>query len=426
MSLRALIVPRIAERLTGEALQTRRRRAAEARRRARREPHTVDYFHQADDPYSCLVAQILPHLAARYDIALRCHLVSAPQDWAAPERARLQAWSRADAQVLARRAGLRFQDPGSQPSVQRLAQAEVALAAALVGGAFVSEAGPVSEALWLGADLPGGQGDAALAKAEGDAKRAGLGHYLGGMFHYGGEWYWGVDRLHYLEDRLAGLGARRAGAPATSIFPPPQTPAADAAPGKGGDLHYYLSFRSPYTWIAAQRVKALADALGLELKLRFVLPMVMRGLPVPRAKRTYIMHDAAREARRAGVPFGRICDPVGRPVERGYSLLPWAIEQARGYEFCLAFMRATWSQGVDAGSDAGLRRIVEAAGLDWRAARPLIGDNGWRKVAEANRQELMSLGLWGVPSFRFNDVCAWGQDRLWVIEDAIRAQRMGS
>ena len=70
-----------------------------------------------------------------------------------------------------------------------------------------------------------------------------------------------------------------------------------------------------------------------------------------------------------------------------------------------------------------MRRIVEAAGLDWRVALPLIGNDGWRDEAEANRQELMALGLWGVPAFRFNDVSAWGQDRLWVIEDAIRAAR---
>ena len=159
------------------------------------------------------------------------------------------------------------------------------------------------------------------------------------------------------------------------------------------------------------------------MKLRFVLPMVMRGLPVPAAKRNYIILDAAREARRAGVPFGRVADPVGRPVERGYSLLPWAIEQGRGYEYCLAFMRGVWSQGIDAGSDGGMRRIVEATGLSWQSARSLIGDDAWRAQAEANRVELTSLGLWGVPGFRFNDVSAWGQDRLWVIEDAIRATR---
>jgi 2-hydroxychromene-2-carboxylate isomerase len=86
-------------------------------------------------------------------------------------------------------------------------------------------------------------------------------------------------------------------------------------------------------------------------------------------------------------------------------------------------MRAVWSQGVDAGTDNGLRSIVEEAGLSWRLARPLIGTEGWREQAEANRKELTALGLWGVPCFRFEDTAVWGQDRLWVIEDAIRARR---
>ena len=33
----------------------------------------------------------------------------------------------------------------------------------------------------------------------------------GAMFHYGGEWYWGVDRLYLLERRLAELGKENVG-----------------------------------------------------------------------------------------------------------------------------------------------------------------------------------------------------------------------
>ncbi len=36
-----------------------------------------------------------------------------------------------------------------------------------------------------------------------------LKHYSGAMFYYGQEWYWGVDRLHYLEQRLSELGVDR-------------------------------------------------------------------------------------------------------------------------------------------------------------------------------------------------------------------------
>ncbi len=425
MSVRSFLISRIAERITSAERLEKARAGFERRRQASGEPHRVDYFHQAGDPYSCLLAQVLPKLAARYDIELRCHLVSAPPDWAAPEREKLDAYSRLDAQRLAARAGLLFADPGVQPSQPRLAQAEAALVRSLRAGTFIADAASISTALWSGTALPASTEDASAPKAAGDAARAKLGHYLGGTLHYGGEWYWGLDRLHYLEERLSALHARKADAPGDAIYPQPVSPAPDASPSLRADaseLHFYLSFRSPYTYLAAARVKALADAYGVALRLRFVLPMVMRGLPVPPAKRNYITLDAAREARRVGVPFGRVADPVGRPVERGYSLLPWANAQGRGYDFCLAFMRSVWSEGIDAGSDAGLRSIVESAGLDWRKAQPRIGNDDWRAEAETNRQELFGLGLWGVPCFRFGETTAWGQDRLWVIEDAIRGQ----
>jgi len=154
----------------------------------------------------------------------------------------------------------------------------------------------------------------------------------------------------------------------------------------------------------------------------------MRGLPVPPAKRLYIALDTQREAEDAGVPFGRICDPVGRPVERCFSLYPWARERGRAAELLLEFMRAAWSQGVDTGTDAGMRLAVERAGLDGREAQERI-DRGeeWRDELEANRAEMFALGLWGVPSFRVRgggapDYSTWGQDRLWRVEEEIRGR----
>lgn len=423
MSLKTAIQSRIAVCLTREArLQNERARVERARRR-NGQPHVVDYFHQADDPYSHLAVQGMRLLAQRYDVEFRPYLIGPAPDWAAPERERLSTYARLDAARLAQRAGFRFVDPGAQPPPEHVAPVEAALASALSSGAFLEEAVDLGERLWSGSPVSprGSAAEAEVAKAEGARRRAALGHYLGAMIHYGGEWYWGLDRLHYLEARLAELGARKAGAPDAPIY-------LEGLPARAGErgggarpvLEAFLSFRSPYTWIALARARAVADACGAELLLRPVLPMVMRGLPVPPQKRMYILMDAAREARRLGVSFGRIADPVGRPVERGYSLFPWARSQGRGYEYCNAFMEAVWSQGVDAGSDAGLRRIVEAAGLSWSEARLIVGNNDWRPEMEANRKAMFELGLWGVPSFRAGDVVTWGQDRLWVMEEALR------
>jgi 2-hydroxychromene-2-carboxylate isomerase len=158
--------------------------------------------------------------------------------------------------------------------------------------------------------------------------------------------------------------------------------------------------------------------------------MVMRGLPVPREKQLYITLDTKREAEDAGVAFGRVCDPVGRPVERCFSLYPWARERGRAFELLRSFTQAAFTEGVDAGSEAGLRSVAERAGLSWQEAHEHLDREGWRDELEANRKQLFALGLWGVPSFRLlgrpgePDYSTWGQDRLWRVEQEIR-RRLG-
>ena len=148
--------------------------------------------------------------------------------------------------------------------------------------------------------------------------------------------------------------------------------------------------------------------------------MVMRGLAVPKNKRMYISLDAAREARRLNVPFGRLCDPVGKPTERGLAVMPLAEARGLGQAYVLSFMQGVWAEGLDAGSDKGLRQITTRAGLAWPEVCAALQDDAWRLTAEANRVEMLNLGLWGVPSFKVGDTAVWGQDRLAAVEMALR------
>ena len=372
MSLKSYIVPRVAQKLLGEGRLNKRRAKFERERLMNDEAHKIEFFHDPSDPYSQLLEKVLPQLTENYKIELISHLVSPPDETAAPERDKLIEYSKMDAMRLAKKAGIDFHIRDRPPATNTIVS---------------------------------------------DTRRKKLGHYLGGTLYYGGEWYWGLDRLHYLESRLTQLGARKEGA-GGPIYEPPSKPIDSG--DTGAELHWYVSFRSPYTAIVRDRVKTLADAYGAELKIHMVLPMVMRGLPVNPAKKKYIPFDTAREARRLGVAFGKIMDPVGKPVERGYSLIPWAREQGKDYDFVNAFLTSVWSEGVDAGSDSGLRKIVERAGLDWSEAKGILGNEDWRAIEKTNRLEMMERGIWGVPSFRVGDTITWGQDRLWVIEHALQ------
>ena len=373
MSIKSLIIPRIASKILSRQTRDKKRARFERARIEAGEDHIVEFFHDPSDPYSQLLEKVLPALTERYKINLLTHLVGPPDAGAAPEREKLAEYSKMDTMRLAKKAGVDFRIEERTPA----ANTTVA-----------------------------------------DARREKLGHYLGGTLYYGGEWYWGLDRLHYLEERLMDMGLRHGGNGRNFIYAPPQVPS--GLDRTNADLHWYLSFRSPYTAIVRDRVKSLADAYGAKLKIRFVLPMVMRGLPVPKAKKKYIPLDTAREARRLGVDFGRVLDPVGRPVELGYSLLSWSREHGREYEYVQGWLKAVWAEGIDAGSKSGIQKIVERAGLNWNEAKDILGNEDWRDEAEANRQEMMEYGIWGVPSFRVGDTTTWGQDRLWVIEHALQ------
>ena len=215
------------------------------------------------------------------------------------------------------------------------------------------------------------------------------------------------------------MQARARGADDGALFPPSEDLREPLRIAQPPAIDFYFSLRSPYSAIVTPRVFELARRTGARVRLRYVLPMVMRGLPVPRDKSRYIAHDTAREARLRGIPFGRLNDPVGRPAQRGIALIPLAERKGLGQEYLLSFMHGVWAQGLDAGSDRGLRTIAQRAGLRWDEALEALREVAWRDEAEANRKELFALGLWGVPSFRVGDTAVWGQDRLWAVQDAL-------
>ena len=423
------LTSRIMTKLSTPARMDARHRAAEKQRRKLGAPHRVEYFHQVDDGYSHLAAQMLAPLVARYDIELHCHLVRAPEGKNVAEPELLARLSRYDSHWIAEGFGLVFPDHPDAPDAHSLALATRILATQS-SECFVERAAAVGAALWADdhtalermASEWGASADAeALAAVEaGTARRRVLKHYSGAMFHYGGEWYWGVDRLSHLEQRLARFGADRE--PGTPLLAPKPDTVLPASRDNGDfTLELYASLRSPYTAVIFDRAVAWAREAGVTLALRPVLPMVMRGVPATREKGLYIFADAAREARLAGVPYGHFYDPIGNPARRCYALYPWADSQGKGVELCSSFLRHAFALGVNTNTARGLKKVVKAAGLDWSEARTHLEDSDWEALLEENRQTMYAAGLWGVPSFRLLDatgqplLSVWGQDRLWLV-----------
>jgi 2-hydroxychromene-2-carboxylate isomerase len=184
-------------------------------------------------------------------------------------------------------------------------------------------------------------------------------------------------------------------------------------------VDFFFSFRSPYSYLAGPRAFALPERFDIELAFRGVIPMVMRGQSVPREKGLHTLRDVAREARRLGMPFGRIHDPLGQGAIRCLIVSEHAVDVGRERDFVIAASRAIWGEAVNVASDEGLRPICERAGLAWDACRTALKDPAMMARVEANTDALGKLGHWGVPVFVLRGELFWGQDRIEDLEVAL-------
>ena len=436
VSLKSILRSRLVTFLFSARTRAFKRRWAERRRRLSGKPHTVIIFLELDDPYSYLLSRHIPDLQSRYDVELEIHLTQALGEEYRPHADMLAVYAEQDCARLAREMGIPFLDKGKAPPVEHRRALIDALAGSEQQASFDED---VLEAIGLywrgdtegvarrlsGAELSG-EGDLLLQRNQELLAR--LGHYNAAMINYAGEWYWGVDRLHYLTDRLDALGVRKADAAASTVASvrqlaqislpvSPPSSAKDLPP-----LELFYSMSSPYSYLALQRVCDIADAFGLTLKIRPVLPMVMRGMQVPRAKLLYIAADVTREAEQFDVPFGRFSRPLGVGAERCLATVSYALGEKKERDFLLYAGAAIWAQAVDVASDKGLRKITGRTGLFWPDVKAAIEADDWRQMAEENRAAMMASGCWGVPTLRLGEFTVWGQDRLWLLVRHIEEQ----
>ena len=408
-----------------------KRTLAELRRRLTFKKRVVHVFLQIDDPYSYLLSYYLVYVTKPYNkVEFKFYLCQALRGEFMPQPGMLAEYAVNDCRLLAQEFGVPFLDIGDAPAVEYRRPLLDFLAGEHEDEEFAQILTKALAVYWRG-DAEGAARLIGRSQSEQDATNVlvgknqlllrKLGHYNCAAMYYAGEWYWGVDRLPYLIERLDGNGLNRFKEPVPELqsleqakqlnLPATVPAAAEELPA----LEMFYSFRSPYAYLALTRIFKIVDAFGLKLEVRPVLPMVMRGLSVPKSKLIYIAHDANREAARLEVPFGNIADSLGEGAERCIAAFYYAQDQGKGRNFLYIVGQAIWSKGIDVATDEGMQIVAKRAGLFWPDLKEALDDDDWRSNVEANREALTEIGLWGVPSFKIGEVALWGQDRDWLL-----------
>lgn len=425
------IKPYLIQALLSEFIVELKRKYADKKRIKNNSTHQVTVYLAIDDPYSYLLLQTLAELKDRYSLEydFRTVLNKPTAMYPAPEMWTDNAFQ--DGVFLAELYQLVF--PAQPPKISQQ-QKFIATAQLLhyeLQPGYLAKALETFSSYWQeDNDTLASLIDPVIQShsecyqqhlLSNEAMLKHHGHYQSAMLHYGGEWYWGIDRLQYLEKRLNDL---QPSADQKILFNQTHNiqqsdNALPVANDEKSPLIIYWSIRSPYSYIGLLRAKRLAAHFQVPLVVKPILPMVMRRMLVPKAKRMYILQDVNREATALDIPFGKVADPLGKGVERCYALFDYANAKQLGIEFLLTYAQAVWSKGICSETDAGLKHIVEMSGLNWFEAKQYLDDNSWKTWAQNNLLALYQQNKWGVPSFSYENTTVFGQDRLLQIQHAI-------
>lgn len=401
----------------------------------------LTYAFDLEDPWSYLGAQVLARLVEHYQVPFSILPISRPAQDVVPAGDLRDAYAVRDAQELAAYYDLEF--PGKKTADSGLAlRAACGLVRELPARDRLVAALDFAKGVWssdgklIAATLGRTGAESTMAVppllASSYAELRKRGHYLGGMLSYRGIWYSAVDRVEALERALAADTGRPV-ANVLRVRPEAERGPLRLATDKNRptlQLEVWFSFRSPYSYLALEQLEQAVAGSSIPVVLRPIAPMVERGHTLIAAKRNYLLQDAKRQADRLGVPFGEVCDPLGKGVEAclaiSHHLLRQAASPDEGYRALLAFarsaMRGIWAEARDVAQYVDLRAVCERAGLPWAEASRWVAEEreAGAKLAAANAADLTAIGLWGVPTFRVGDLWLWGQDRLPILTDRLR------
>ncbi len=196
----------------------------------------------------------------------------------------------------------------------------------------------------------------------------------------------------------------------------------------------YFSFRSPYSYLAIGRYRALTEIYDVEINLRPVYPLAIRQPDFFERNHPnwlgYTFRDMVRVAQFHSIPFA---PPRPDPIMQDMATRKIAEEQphifrltrlgqaaarrGKGLVFAEEATRLIW--GGTAGWNEG-NHLVDAAaraGLDFAELEAETVTDAEALDAEiaANQQALEASGHWGVPTLVFDGEPFFGQDRIEMV-----------
>ncbi len=196
------------------------------------------------------------------------------------------------------------------------------------------------------------------------------------------------------------------------------------------ELSFYFDFSSPFAYLGATQIDALAQRAGARLHYRpFLLGALFKAVGTPNVplftmsepKRRHVGLDLHRWADHYGVPFrfpSRFPMNTVKPLRMVLQL-----SEAEMPRLVHPIFAAYWAEDRDISDDATLVELANRAGFEGEALLAGTSRDEVKQKLFAATDEAVKAGVCGVPSFLVGDLLFWGQDRLLFVEKALAGWR---
>ena len=188
-------------------------------------------------------------------------------------------------------------------------------------------------------------------------------------------------------------------------------------------IDFYFDFSSPYGYLAARRIEALAAKYDRTVNWRpFLLGVVfkqtgMAPLTQIPIKGDYAKRDFERSARFYGIAF-RLPPVFPIASQAPARIVLWA--KARGpalvAKLVLALYEAYFRDGLDISNPDVAAEIAGKAGVDRVAARACIDDPAIKDLLKREVEQAIQAGVFGSPFVVVDGESFWGHDRFDQLE----------
>lgn len=188
-------------------------------------------------------------------------------------------------------------------------------------------------------------------------------------------------------------------------------------------IDFYFDFSSPYGYLAAMRIDALAAKyartavwrpilLGPAFKASGNAPLI--GQPL---KGDYARRDLVRTAAFMGIPFGMPTPfPIG--TQNAARAFYWLTDQnpVVAKAVAMSLLKAYFVEGRDITSPEVVAEIASQHNVDRAELGTALADPGVKDRLKREVEASLALGVFGSPYIVVDGEAFWGTDRLEQVE----------